>query len=126
MAIVGVGPLTASAALATIVDARQFKIGRQMAAWIGLVPQQASSGVKAGLDTSPRRAMTICAPGLPHGLSYGPWPVREDEQEGDPKAQLRARVSRTNGRVQPAKARHPDCHRRGRSYPPCDCRNVAR
>jgi transposase len=49
MAIAGVGPLTASAAVATIADARQFKNGRQMAAWLGLVPKQASSGGKTRL-----------------------------------------------------------------------------
>jgi transposase len=49
LAIVGVGPITASATLGTIVDARQFKNGRQMAAWIGLVPKQASSGGKSRL-----------------------------------------------------------------------------
>jgi transposase len=49
MSISGIGPLTASAAVATIVDARQFKNGRQMAAWLGMVPKQASSGGKTRL-----------------------------------------------------------------------------
>jgi transposase len=49
IAITGIGPLTASAAVATIVDARQFKNGRQMAAWLGMVPKQASSGGKTRL-----------------------------------------------------------------------------
>ena len=42
-AIVGVGALTAGAALATVTDARDFKNGRQFAAWQGLVPRQDSS-----------------------------------------------------------------------------------
>ena len=43
----GVGPITASAIVATIIDPTQFRSGRQLAAWIGLVPKQNSSGGKA-------------------------------------------------------------------------------
>ena len=42
----GVGPITASAIRARIGDPRQFENGRHMAAWLGLVPEQASSGGK--------------------------------------------------------------------------------
>jgi len=43
--IPGVGPITASALLAAAgADARQFRNGRQLAAWIGLVPRQHSTG----------------------------------------------------------------------------------
>jgi transposase len=42
----GVGALTATALVATIGDARVFKNGREMAAFIGLVPRQHSSGSK--------------------------------------------------------------------------------
>jgi len=44
MKIEGVGPLTASAAVATIGDAKLFKNGREVSAWLGLVPKQHSSG----------------------------------------------------------------------------------
>jgi transposase len=44
MKIEGVGPLTASAAVATIGDAKSFKNGRELSAWLGLVPKQHSSG----------------------------------------------------------------------------------
>jgi len=44
--IPGIGPLTASALVASIGDAGQFKNGRQLAAWLGLVPRQHSSGGK--------------------------------------------------------------------------------
>lgn len=44
--IPGIGPITASALVATIGDARCFKNGRQLAAWMGLVPRQHSSGGK--------------------------------------------------------------------------------
>jgi len=44
--IPGVGVLTASALVASIGDARCFKNGRELAAWLGLVPRQHSSGGK--------------------------------------------------------------------------------
>lgn len=43
-AIVGIGPMTADAIVATLGNAREFKHGRQLAAWLGLVPTQHSSG----------------------------------------------------------------------------------
>ncbi len=47
--IPGVGPVTASAIAATIGDARQFKNGRELAAWLGLTPLNRSSGGKERL-----------------------------------------------------------------------------
>jgi transposase len=44
-----VGCTTASALVSTIGDARDFKNGRQLAAWLGLVPGQYSSGGKTRL-----------------------------------------------------------------------------
>ena len=44
--IPGIGVLTASALVASIGDARCFKNGRELAAWLGLVPRQHSSGGK--------------------------------------------------------------------------------
>jgi transposase len=44
--IPGIGPITASAIAATITDASLFRSGRQLAAWLGLVPRQNSSGGK--------------------------------------------------------------------------------
>lgn len=40
----GIGPITASAVVASVGDARTFKNGREMSAWLGLVPRQNSSG----------------------------------------------------------------------------------
>ena len=45
----GIGPLTASALVATAGDASNFADGRQMASWLGLVPKQHSSGGKQQL-----------------------------------------------------------------------------
>ena len=44
--IPGFGVLTASALVASLGDARSFRNGREMAAWLGLVPRQHSSGGK--------------------------------------------------------------------------------
>lgn len=49
MTIPGVGVLTATAMVAASGDATQFDCGRQMAAWIGLVPRQHSTGGKTTL-----------------------------------------------------------------------------
>lgn len=45
----GIGEITASALAASITDPQVFKSGRAMAAWIGLVPKQTSSGGKERL-----------------------------------------------------------------------------
>ena len=42
--IKGVGPKTATAIIAAIGDGSEFKNGRHLAAWVGLVPRQFSSG----------------------------------------------------------------------------------
>jgi len=49
MAIPGVGDKTASALMASIGSAHDFKCGKQLAAWLGLVPSQYSSGGKQRL-----------------------------------------------------------------------------
>lgn len=51
MEIPGVGPLLASAFIATVADPHAFKSGRNMSAWIGLVPKQNSSGGKEKLGS---------------------------------------------------------------------------
>ena len=47
--IPGVGPVTASAVAATIGSGRQFRSGREFAAWLGLTPRNHSSGGKERL-----------------------------------------------------------------------------
>ena len=46
MRVEGVGPITATAVVATVGDAKAFAHGRQFAAWLGLVPKQFSTGGK--------------------------------------------------------------------------------
>jgi transposase len=47
--IPGVGPLIATALVASVPDPHAFRSGRDLAAWIGLVPKQNSTGGKARL-----------------------------------------------------------------------------
>jgi transposase len=44
--IPGIGELTATAIIAAVPNANEFKNGRHMSAWLGLVPRQSSSGNK--------------------------------------------------------------------------------
>lgn len=55
MQIRGIGATTALAIVATVGNAREFKNGRQFAAWIGLVPNQYSSGGKSRLGHISKR-----------------------------------------------------------------------
>jgi transposase len=48
-AIPGLGVVTATAIAATVTDPDQFRSGRQFAAWLGLTPQQQSTGDKTRL-----------------------------------------------------------------------------
>lgn len=65
--IPGIGPITASALVASIGDASSFKSGRQLAAWLGLVPRQHSSGGKRVLQGISKRGDTYLRTLLIHG-----------------------------------------------------------
>ncbi|HSG60990.1 MAG TPA: IS110 family transposase [Pseudomonadales bacterium] len=66
-AIPGIGPITASAIVATVGNATEFKNGRQLAAWLGLVPKQCSSGGKQVLFGISKRGDTYLRTLLIHG-----------------------------------------------------------
>lgn len=80
-AIPGVGLLTATAAVATMGDAKAFRSGREFAAFVGLVPGQTGSGGKVKLlgiskrgDTYLRTLLIHCARAvLQHAKTPGPW-----------------------------------------------------
>lgn len=55
MQIRGIGATTALAIVATVGNAREFKNGRQFAAWIGLAPSQYSTGGKPRLGHISKR-----------------------------------------------------------------------
>lgn len=63
----GVGLLTATAAIATIGNANVFKSGRELAAWLGLVPKQVGSGGKVKLLGISKRGDTYLRTLLIHG-----------------------------------------------------------
>jgi len=65
--IPGIGPLTASALVASIGDARNFKNGRELAAWLGLVPRQHSSGGKVLLQGISKRGDAYLRTLMIHG-----------------------------------------------------------
>ena len=65
--IPGIGPITASALVASIGDAKHFADGRQLAAWLGLVPRQHSSGGKQTLLGISKRGDTYLRTLLIHG-----------------------------------------------------------
>ena len=65
--IPGVGPMTASAIAASVGDARHFKNGRQLAAWLGIVPRQHSTGGKSTLLGISKRGDTYLRTLLIHG-----------------------------------------------------------
>ena len=79
--IPGVGLLTATAAIATMGDARAFKSGREFCAWLGLVPKQTGTGGKVRLGGISKRGDTYVRTLLIHGarsvLAHakepGPW-----------------------------------------------------
>jgi transposase len=63
----GIGPVTAVALVASVGDARQFKNGRQMAAFFGLTPRQHSSGGKTRLLGMHKRGDSYLRGLLVHG-----------------------------------------------------------
>jgi transposase len=65
--IPGIGPITATALVATVGDAKNFDNGRQLAAWLGLVPRQHSSGGKSNLLGMSKRGDAYLRTLLIHG-----------------------------------------------------------
>ncbi len=65
--IPGVGVITATAPVATIGDGAQFRSGRQLSAWLGLVPRQHSSGGKPKLGRISKRGDGYIRRLLVHG-----------------------------------------------------------
>jgi hypothetical protein len=78
MTVPGIGPLVATALLASAGDARQFRKARDLAAWLGLVPRQHSTGGKAVLLGISKRGNSYARRLLVHGssiLSDAPEPI---------------------------------------------------
>jgi len=67
MTIPGVGPMVATALTAAVADAKVFKSGREMSAWLGLVPRQCSTGGKPRLLGISKRGDTYLRKMVIHG-----------------------------------------------------------
>ena len=65
--IPGFGPMSATALVAAVGDVSVFKNGREMAAWLGLVPRQHSTGGKTKLLGISKRGNTYLRTLLIHG-----------------------------------------------------------
>jgi transposase len=67
MQVEGVGPITATAVVATIGEGHAFQHGRQFAAWLGLVPKQYSTGGKTVLGRITKHGNVYLRTLLIHG-----------------------------------------------------------
>ena len=67
MQVEGVGPITATAIVATIGNGHAFQHGRQFAAWVGLVPKQHSTGGKTVLGRITKHGNVYLRTLLIHG-----------------------------------------------------------
>jgi transposase len=86
--IPGVGPIVATALVAEIGDWREFRSGRNLAAWIGLVPKQHTTGGKDKLGSITKQgnrylrwllvtgAMAVIRYARKHGPKRRPWLAR--------------------------------------------------
>ncbi len=105
-----IGPITASALVATVGDASEFKNGRQMAAWMGLVPRQCSSGGKQRLLGISKRGDTYLRTLLIHGARAV---TRLAEKKAAPDSWLRKLIHGTAqqecSRCCPGEQKCPNC-----------------
>ncbi len=84
-AIPGVGPILATALVASVADPKVFRSGRNFSAWIGLVPKQHSSGGKDRLGHISKQgdrylrslfmagALAVIRYAKIHGTKHRPW-----------------------------------------------------
>ena len=92
----GIGPLTASALVASIGDATAFVNGRQFAAFLGLVPRQHSSGGKPTLLGISKRGDVYLRTLLIHGACAV---IRASERKTDTDSWLKRLMGRRNKNV---------------------------
>jgi transposase len=81
----GVGPVLATALVATVADPKSFRSGRNFSAWIGMVPKQHSSGGKNRLGNISKQgdrylrglfvagALSVIRYAKIHGTKHRPW-----------------------------------------------------
>ncbi len=83
--IPGVGPVLATALVASVADPKAFRSGRDFSAWVGLVPKQSSSGGKQKLGSISKQgdrylrglftvgALAVIRYAKIHGTKHRPW-----------------------------------------------------
>ena len=97
LAIPGIGPITATAIISTIGNGKQFKRGRDFAAWLGLTPRQHSSGGKERLLGISKRGDSYLRTLLIQGARAV---LRVVDQKDDPRSRwLQNLCSRRNKNI---------------------------
>jgi transposase len=95
--IPGIGPITATALLCAIGDGKQFKRGRDLAAWPGLTPRQHSSGGKDCLLGISKRGDSYLRTLLIHGARAV---LKGADKKDDPRSRwLQSLCSRRNKNI---------------------------
>jgi transposase len=94
--IPGIGPITASALVASVGDGKSFTNGRQLAAWLGLVPKQHSSGGKTNLQGISKRGDKYPRTLLIHGARAV---IRQFERKANMQGWLAKLLARRNKNV---------------------------
>ena len=92
--LIGVGPVTASAVVATVGDFKQFSNAAQFGAWLGLVPRQHSSGGKSNLGGITKRGDTYVRSLLIQGAKSA---VMTAHKRGDPISKWAAALRDRSG-----------------------------
>ena len=92
--IQGIGPLIATALVAAVGNAREFRSGRELSAWLGLVPRQQSSGGRSVLLGIPKRGDRYLRMLLTHGARAA---VRYAEGRTDPSGVWIGRLKARRG-----------------------------
>ena len=83
MGIPGIGPITATALLAAVGDVKTFRNGRELAAWLGLVPRQHSTGGREQLLGISKRGDAYVRGLLIHGARAV---LRVSSKKTDPRS----------------------------------------
>jgi transposase len=95
--IPGIGPVTATALVCAIGDGKQFKRGRDLAAWLGLTPRQHSSGGKDCLLGISKRGDAYLRTLLIHGARAV---LKVANKKDDPRSRwLQGLCSRRNKNI---------------------------
>jgi len=90
----GVGPLVATAVVAAVGNASEFKSGRELSAWLGLVPRQHSSGNRSQLLGISKRGDRYLRTILIHGARAA---LRRADHKRDQRSRWAMRIKLARG-----------------------------